>query len=380
MGIKRLKKENEFLNMSIGDMLAKFDTSKTKKYSQFLAKMLNERIEEWNKNNLPEPTLSRQTPLDKAIPNNSFENTLVRSFICDWLFCWGNMERFVEFTELMEKGLVKENDISKYDSWNMLEIELFEAKNREMFKKSKKEIHKIFEDENYMIFKPLTYLSSCSYGYQTKWCTAMINEPNYFYNHSRGILIYLIDKKENKKFAFYKSVPQPYEMDEYNHENYVFKTYNQEDKQIDTIQTGLPMNILQIIMMECDTKSPTIVPNYKLFSDDEKNIMREHVGKLPEEYEEVKIRFNSDELPGLNLHPVAALGRQLRRRNTFIPLSALEPHGEDFEPGMEEINDECVMKEEYATQEKILEMRVDIAREELEQQIMEHLMKESNDR
>jgi hypothetical protein len=47
---------------------------------------------------------------------------------------------------------------------------------------------------------------------------------------------------------------------------------------------------------------------------------------------------------------------------------------------MEEINDECVMKEEYATQEKILEMRVDIAREELEQQIMEHLMKESNDR
>ena len=63
MGIKRLKKENEFLNMSIGDMLAKFDTSKTKKYSQFLVKMLNERIEEWNKNNLPELETSRRDPI-----------------------------------------------------------------------------------------------------------------------------------------------------------------------------------------------------------------------------------------------------------------------------------------------------------------------------
>jgi hypothetical protein len=166
----------------------------------------------------------------------------------------------------------------------MLQIQLFEAKNREMFKKSKKEIHKIFEDENYIIFKPLTYLASCSYGYQTKWCTAMINEPSYFYNHSKGILIYLIDKKENRKFAFYKKIPHLNEIDDYDHENYVFKTFNQEDKQIDTIQTGLPMNILQIIMMECDTKLPTTIPNYKLFSEDEKNIMRQHVGGLQDEY------------------------------------------------------------------------------------------------
>jgi hypothetical protein len=44
------------------------------------------------------------------------------------------------------------------------------------------------------------------------------------------------------------------------------------------------MNILQIIMMECDTKLPTTIPNYKLFSEGEKNIMRQHVGGLPDEY------------------------------------------------------------------------------------------------
>jgi hypothetical protein len=377
MGIKKLKKENEVLNLSIANMLAKFDTTKTKKYSQFLVKMLNKKIEDWQaEQDSFRPVIQSDSiykdPIEKTVPNDSFDNMLSRIMFCDFIFSWNKMQRFVEFTELMEKGVISEKDISKYDSWDMLEEQLFEAKNRELFKKSKKEIHKIFEDDNYMIFKPLTYASSCSYGYQTKWCTAMINDPGYFYNHSKGILIYLIDKKENKKFAFYKHFPQLYEISD-DHEQYAFKTYNQEDKQIDTIQTGLPMNILQIILMECDLKSPTTIPNYKLFSEEEKNEMRKYTGPLldDEPVEEEKMLYNSDELPGLHVHPVAALGQRLRRRGTFIPLSALEPHGEDVESRMED---------EYLTQEKVLEMRVDIVREELEQQIMEHLMKESNDR
>ena len=377
MGIKKLKKENEILNLNLASMLERFDTSKTKKYSQFLVKMLNKQIENWQaeQDSFPQAIQSERihiSPTERILPNNSYENMLSRLFFCEHIFSWGRMERFIEFTELMEKGVISEKDISKYDSWDMLEENLFEAKNREMFKRSKKEIHKIFEDDNYMIFKPLTYASSCSYGYQTKWCTAMVNDPGYFYNHSKGILIYLIDKKENKKFAFYKHFPQLYEISD-DHEQYAFKTYNQEDKQIDTIQTGLPMNILQIILMECDLKSPTTIPNYKLFSEEEKNEMRKYTGPLldDEPVEEEKMLYNSDELPGLHVHPVAALGQRLRRRGTFIPLSALEPHGEDVESRMED---------EYLTQEKVLEMRVDIVREELEQQIMEHLMKESNDR
>jgi len=150
----------------------------------------------------------------------------------------------------------------------------------------------------------------------------MINEPSYFYNHSKGILIYLIDKKENKKFAFYKNIPQPYEMDDYNHEDYVFRTYNQADKQIDTIQTGLPMDILQIIMMECDTKLPTTIANYKLFSEDEKNIMRQHIGSLPDEHvlkgsdleEKVPIEEIAQEERPIRVFP------RLRRRNDLIPV------------------------------------------------------------
>ena len=270
----------------------------------------------------------------------------------------------------MEKGVISEKDISKYDSWEMLETQLFEAKNRELFKRSKKEIHKIFEDDNYMIFKPLTYASSCSYGYQTKWCTAMVNDPGYFYNHSRGILIYLIDKKQNKKFAFYKHFPQRYEISD-DYEQYVFKTYNQEDKQIDTIQTGLPMNILQIILMECDLKSPTTIPNYKLFSEDEKNEMRKYNGSLPED--EIlggeKMLKVAEELPerdpeGFRLLPIV---RHLRNPARLIPMPVREPHGEDV---MEEMGEEnCT--EDYLEE---LKLRVDIAREELENQIEKHIL------
>lgn len=372
MGIKKLKKENEILNLNLANMLERFDTSKTKKYSQFLVKMLNKRIESWQKDH-DENTLFRkqetnQPPLERVVPNSSFENMLSRMIFCDSIFTWNSMERFVEFTELMEKGVIDEKDISKYDSWDMLETQLFEAKNRELFKKSKKEIHKIFEDDNYMIFKPLTYASSCSYGYQTKWCTAMINDPGYFYNHSRGILIYLIDKKENKKFAFYRSFPQPYEMMD-DHEQYVFKTYNQEDKQIDTIQTGLPMNILQIILMECDLKSPTTIPNYKLFSEEEKNQMRRYHGALPEDnlcVEEMKI---SDELPGYIDAPAPAL-RRLRRTARLIPMPVLEPlkfYEEDVESETEEIMEE---KKKF---DEDLKIRVEIAKEEFEKQIEEHI-------
>jgi hypothetical protein len=194
----------------------------------------------------------------------------------------------------------------------------------------------------------------------------MINDPAYFYNHSRGILIYLIDKKENKKFAFYKNFLQPYEiMDD--HEQYVFKTYNQEDKQIDTIQTGLPMNILQIVLMECDLKSPTTIPNYRLFSEDEKNEMRKYNGPLPEDENLYEKEMNvSDELPGLRVMPITMPTVERLRRNTarLIPMPALEPHGEDV---MEE---KC--SEEYLEGAKAA---VEICREELEQQILEHIHK-----
>jgi hypothetical protein len=272
MGIKKLKKENDYLNLTLVDMLSKYDPSKTKKYTQFLVKQLSNRLKEQLEyvNNEPDNSFQRRV-VEKLVPFDSLENSLTRMVICDYLFSWDQMDMFVDFCELNERGLTKENDISKYDSWEMLERELFEAKNKESIKKAEKEIQILLNDERYLIFKPLTYLASATYGYQTKWCTAMITDPSYFYSHSKGILIYLIDKEKNKRFAFYKRIASLYEIDD--HEDLLFTSWNEEDKKIDSFQTELPFDILKVIADQMDLTNPKNIANYKHFSEDELKLM-----------------------------------------------------------------------------------------------------------
>ena len=40
MGIKKIKKENNSINISLVDLMGKLDTSETKKYTQFLVKII----------------------------------------------------------------------------------------------------------------------------------------------------------------------------------------------------------------------------------------------------------------------------------------------------------------------------------------------------
>jgi hypothetical protein len=70
---------------------------------------------------------------------------------------------------------------------------------------AKKGAYKIFGDSNYLVVRPLTWESSCFYGFETKWCTAMKNDRDYYDKHTRnGILYYFIDKKnKGNKVALY---------------------------------------------------------------------------------------------------------------------------------------------------------------------------------
>jgi hypothetical protein len=299
MGIKNLKKENDHLNMTLIDMLAKFDPSKTKKNTQFLVKMLNKRLDnqiaEWDYSHNPVPVKFRDyfqnTPADHLSFHIIAEYFLPSSYLSD----------FIELCKLMEKGLVKNNDIGTYDSWEMVQENLFEAKNREYVNKAKKEINIIYSDDTYLILKPLTYMASCHYGAQTKWCTAARDTPEPFYSYSRdGILIYLINKKDNTKFAFYKRVESIDDIIEPISKK-VFTTYSADDKEIDTIQTGLPMDILKVILNETNTESQILSPNYVLFSETEMEEMLKYVfmSKLNPEPKLRVVRRNFDTLTDL---------------------------------------------------------------------------------
>lgn len=257
MGIKNLKKENDYLKLTLGDMFAKLDPTKTKKYTQFLVKQMSMRLNEIR---------SEMGEVDPILPLDSIEN-IITIDICGNIFGKNYLNYFTEFCRLNERGLIGENDISKYDSWDMLERELNLAKNKESIKKAEKEIQILYNDCRFLILKPLTHLASTTYGYQTKWCTAMEFSPNYFYTHSTGILIYVIDKVENKKFAFHRSIDDILDLPQF--ENLIFTTWDETDFKIDSFQTRLPYEILKIVSDHTDTSNPLNVPNYKHFNEDE---------------------------------------------------------------------------------------------------------------
>jgi hypothetical protein len=174
------------------------------------------------------------------------------------------MNLFVDFCDYMERGLINEKDISKYDSWEMVASEVYQAKNRDLFKKAKKEVKVVYEDDQYTCIKPLTYEASVSYGYQTRWCTASVQEPSYFYNHSRdGVLVYLIDKINNVKFGFY-------------HDQNQIQIYNQKDNRVDSMETDLPLELLHKLVSEMKSDAKDKNFNYKLFSESELEKMRKY--------------------------------------------------------------------------------------------------------
>jgi len=264
MGIKKIKKENNLINISLVDLIGKLDNSETKKYTQFLIKILKKNFD--NEQDFLLRDLShRERKIDEVLNNSTFDGWITRKILTN-LYGWDEVDSFIHFCEFMERGLTNEKDISKYDSWEMVTSEVFQAKNRNLFKMAKKEVKVVYEDDQYLCIKPLTYAASVSYGYQTRWCTASVQEPSYFYNHSRdGVLVYLIDKINNVKFGFY-------------HNSYQIQIYNQKDDRIDSMETGLPVELLHKLIGEMKSEAKDKNFNYKLFGESELENMKKYRG------------------------------------------------------------------------------------------------------
>jgi hypothetical protein len=262
MGIKKIKKENDTVNISLIDLMGNLDTSGTKKYTQFLVKVLKKNYDEDVKYSIKNDSSIRRK-IDEILGDDSFNSWLTKRLISN-LYGWDEMNLFVDFCDYMERGLTNEKDISKYDSWDMVASEVYHAKNRDLFKKSKKEVKVVYEDDQYTCIKPLTYDASISYGYQTKWCTASVQEPSYFYNHSRdGVLVYLIDKINNVKFGFF-------------HDHNQIQIYDQKDHRVDSMETDLPLELLHKLVSEMKSDAKDKNFNYKLFSESELEKMRKY--------------------------------------------------------------------------------------------------------
>jgi hypothetical protein len=189
-----------------------------------------------------------------------------------------DLVEYQKFCDFNERGLIQSNDLSKYSSFDEILSVTSIAELKSQEKELEKQIKVIYTNEEWTVIRPLTGNSSMKYGSGTKWCTASTKNPDYFFRYSkRGILLYMINKKTGLKVACFKSLDEEHE----------FSFWNQEDIRIDSIESGLPLFIIDIIRDEI-TNNP--VSNMSLLSDEEKKIQEDLIGYRLNKYSASEIQ------------------------------------------------------------------------------------------
>jgi hypothetical protein len=124
-----------------------------------------------------------------------------------------------------------------------------------------KQVQKLYETDEWLVVKPLSYQASLKYGASTKWCTASKDNAEYYFRYSKqGILIYSINKKTGNKVAGFKSVDENSEPET--------SFWNITDQRIDSMESGLPSDVLDIFRNEFSNTKQT---NWDILTDEERN-------------------------------------------------------------------------------------------------------------
>lgn len=178
----------------------------------------------------------------------------------DSIFNKDDIKSFQKFCEYNERGIIKQNDLSRYNSFEQILNSLSVAELISDSKELEKQVVVVFENNEWLLLRPLTYLSSKKYGSNTKWCTTQENNPEYFLKYTRGgVLIYCINKLTGYKVASYCSLDK---------ENKEFSFWDQKDNRVDSLDTELTDDLRKIIYKE--SRGLGAKTNRFLLSDEER--------------------------------------------------------------------------------------------------------------
>jgi hypothetical protein len=180
--------------------------------------------------------------------------------LIDNMFNVTDLQAFQKFCEYNERSLIKQNDLSKYNSFEDITNSLSVAEVIVESKELEKHVKVVLDNDEWLLVRPLTYHSSKKYGSNTKWCTTQESNPDYFIKYaSRGVLIYCINKKSGYKVASF------YSLDKNEPE---FSFWNQKDTRVDSLDTELTDELRTIIFNE--SKGKGAKTNRFLLSDEER--------------------------------------------------------------------------------------------------------------
>lgn len=160
--------------------------------------------------------------------------------VLDYMLNDNQVKMLNTFINYDKQNLMNGVDYTAIKSFDDLEKLNSLSEIKKMGNELEKEIIKIYEDKEWLVLRPLTHLSSMKYGSSTKWCTTSEHEPSYFGRYSKsGALIYCINKMTGLKVAAHR---------DYSECSSTF--WNMQDNRIDSLDTGLPYSILDIVRSE----------------------------------------------------------------------------------------------------------------------------------
>jgi hypothetical protein len=274
-----IKEHNPWANINIVDMLSILDPSKTNKFLPFLVKhyknVINNKseIDEKDWNNYRKDIIRHHSiSEDKIDTIFNFSKIEIDIFnrITEMINKDYNVKEILEeFNEHCNSYRIENTDIGQYNNINDI-IETNRKANFKILKNHKEQkVHVVMEDKNWLLIKPLTFESSLKYGSSTKWCTAMKNNPDYFYRYSkRGILIYIINKNTLVKTACF--IPLDGEESSYSNP---LKLYNEKDVESDSFVLNLDNKVMETLMVEFNDK----ITNYELIKYNYPEIYKEWI-------------------------------------------------------------------------------------------------------
>lgn len=240
--LTEIKKQYPELNITIIDLFNKIDGTKSYKYLPLLCKIFGQRFSPkiYSKDErLIVESDHKSVLMTYGIPTDgiSFNETYAIRDILE-LFNISDIQTFIQFKELMEKGVIENKDITSYKDIE----ELGGAITLSMIKENEKELEgqaiKVFEDEKWLAVRPLTFQASSKYGSGTKWCTTYKREKNYFEKYWRtGILVYFINKKTGYKFGGFKELDKGGEL----------SFWNSADSRVDYVELETDDYLLPIV-------------------------------------------------------------------------------------------------------------------------------------
>ena len=260
--IEELKKQNPSFNVDgieiINQLLGK------PKYTEMAINLIKHKILENNENRHNDLIYELQYELgfDEEYLNSLtyMELSNIVHLISNY-FGYYNFRLIKEFIDLNEKKLIENNDLTAYKTFNELELQISLSNLKNIDKEMTKQVQKLYETDEWLLVKPLSYQASLKYGASTKWCTASKDNAEYYFRYSkRGILIYSINKKTGNKVAGFKSVDENSEPET--------SFWNITDQRIDSMDSGLPSDVLDIFRNEFSNTKQT---NWDILTDEERN-------------------------------------------------------------------------------------------------------------